>query len=203
MFSYGVPPWVRNENSFKLFWAKALRRKEEYDVNDPVLNRKRKLPSRFDHGEADHEFPDTPYEHYLRLYLEALDNVTNRIKDRFNQPGYQIYMKMENLLLKCVSGADYTDELNEVTDFYGEDLNKELLELQLTILGSNLIQEARTLIEIVTYLKSLPHPGKDLLSEVSKLMKLILVMPATNATSERSFSALKRIKSYLRSTIKQ
>ena len=34
-------------------------------------------------------------------------------------------------------------------------------------------------------------------------MKLILVMPATNATSERSFSALKRIKSYLRSTMKQ
>ena len=34
-------------------------------------------------------------------------------------------------------------------------------------------------------------------------MKLILVIPATNATSERSFSALKRIKSYLRSTMKQ
>ena len=34
-------------------------------------------------------------------------------------------------------------------------------------------------------------------------MKLIPVMPTTNATSERSFSALKRIKSYLRSTMKQ
>ena len=34
-------------------------------------------------------------------------------------------------------------------------------------------------------------------------MKLILVMPAMNATSERSFSALRRIKTYLRSTMKQ
>ena len=34
-------------------------------------------------------------------------------------------------------------------------------------------------------------------------MKLILVIPATNATSERSFSALKQIKSYLRSPMKQ
>ena len=34
-------------------------------------------------------------------------------------------------------------------------------------------------------------------------MKLILVMPATNSTSERSFSALKQIKSYLRNTMKQ
>ena len=36
-----------------------------------------------------------------------------------------------------------------------------------------------------------------LVAEVIKLVKLILVMPATNAVSERSFSSLKRIKTYL------
>ena len=40
-----------------------------------------------------------------------------------------------------------------------------------------------------------------LLSEVVKIAKLIRVMPATNAVSERSFSTLRNIKSYLRSTI--
>ena len=34
-------------------------------------------------------------------------------------------------------------------------------------------------------------------------MKLLLVMPATNATSERSFSALRRVKTYLRTTMTQ
>ena len=34
-------------------------------------------------------------------------------------------------------------------------------------------------------------------------MKLITVMPATNASSERSFSAMRRVKSYLRSTMTQ
>ena len=34
-------------------------------------------------------------------------------------------------------------------------------------------------------------------------MQLILVMPATNSTSERSFSALRRVKTYLRSTMGQ
>ena len=33
--------------------------------------------------------------------------------------------------------------------------------------------------------------------------QLLLVMPETNATSERSFSALRRIKTYLRSTMSQ
>ena len=33
-----------------------------------------------------------------------------------------------------------------------------------------------------------------------KVTKLLLVLPATNTTSERSFSAMERIKTYLRST---
>ena len=41
---------------------------------------------------------------------------------------------------------------------------------------------------------------KMLLPEITKLAKQILALPATNATSERSFSAIKHIKSYLRST---
>ena len=44
---------------------------------------------------------------------------------------------------------------------------------------------------------------KMLVAGVIKLVKLILVMPATNTVSERSFSSLKRIKTYLRSTIKK
>ena len=35
------------------------------------------------------------------------------------------------------------------------------------------------------------------------LAKLIIVMPATNSSSERSFSAMRRVKSYLRSTMSQ
>ena len=41
------------------------------------------------------------------------------------------------------------------------------------------------------------------MSQVCKLASLILVMPATNSTSERSFSALRRVKNYLRSTMTQ
>ena len=40
-----------------------------------------------------------------------------------------------------------------------------------------------------------------MLSEVKKVIRLILVLPATNAISERSFSTLRRVKTYLRSTM--
>ena len=45
-------------------------------------------------------------------------------------------------------------------------------------------------------------PGqRELLPEVCSLIKLILVMPAMNAASERSFSALRWVKMYLRSAM--
>ena len=44
---------------------------------------------------------------------------------------------------------------------------------------------------------------RDLLSDVCTVIKLILVMPATNAVSERSFSALRRVKTCLRATMTQ
>ena len=41
------------------------------------------------------------------------------------------------------------------------------------------------------------------ISHVIELFKLILVLPATNASSERSFSLLRLVKSYLRATTGQ
>ena len=60
-------------------------------------------------------------------------------------------------------------------------------------------------ISVTKLFESLVNFGKNksqktLLPEVTKLAKLLLVLPATNATSKRSFSAMKRIKTYLRST---
>ena len=41
------------------------------------------------------------------------------------------------------------------------------------------------------------------MSQVIKLFKLILVLPATNASSERSFGLMLLVKSYLRATTSQ
>jgi hypothetical protein len=38
------------------------------------------------------------------------------------------------------------------------------------------------------------------ISQVASVVKLVFVMPATDAVSERPFSALKRVKSHLRTT---
>ena len=48
--------------------------------------------------------------------------------------------------------------------------------------------------------QGLDYSRKVAMSEVIKAAKILLAMPATNAISERSFSAMKRVKTYLRPT---
>ena len=54
-----------------------------------------------------------------------------------------------------------------------------------------------------TFFQSLGNARKLLTIEICTLGKLMFVMPATNAVGERSFSALKRVKTYLRSTTRE
>ena len=83
---------------------------------------------------------------------------------------------------------------------YGPDLNVSDLKLQLEIL--NIADSVTDVVDIKKYLQQLSPAEKALLSQVILVM-LILVMPATNASSEGSLSAMQRVKSYLRSTMPQ
>ena len=60
-----------------------------------------------------------------------------------------------------------------------------------------------TIFDVKDYLLSLSSGQLSLLSQVKRLVKMILVMSATNASSERSFSVLRRVKNYLRSTTQE
>ena len=93
--------------------------------------------------------------------------------------------------------------MKEVVTFYGTDFSHiDRLETQLTLLHTN-INSPTDLLSVFSYLKTLSSAEKTFYTEVIKVAKLILVMPATNATSESSFSALRRLKTWLRSTTTQ
>ena len=57
------------------------------------------------------------------------------------------------------------------------------------------------ILDIIHFMQSLNSSEREFLSQVVVLVKLVLLAPATNAISERSFSALKRFKIYMRSTM--
>lgn len=125
--------------------------------------------------------------------------------DRFDQPGYSTYQNLEELVVKACKGEMYNAELDHVCSFYKDDLSRAQLEAQLPLLQPLCDTEGINEISIhdaVRILGGLSSAERVAFSSVWTAMKLLLVMPATNATSERSFSAL-RIKTYLRTTMTQ
>ena len=83
-------------------------------------------------------------------------------------------------------------------------INKDLLLVQLQTFHANFkIEDSMSIHNVIEMMKNMTEAQKNLFSEVVKLTRLLLVVPATNAVSERSFSAMRRLKTYLRSTMKQ
>jgi hypothetical protein len=145
-------------------------------------------------------------EYYRQHYYEAIDMIITCITDRFDQPGYRVYSEVEQLLLKACKKDDFDSELKSVCSFYKDDFNPPLLCPQLHTFSVDFCKEGTqnvNIFDIRDYFVSLSSAQRVLLSQVSRLLQLLIIMPATNATSERSFSALRRVKNYLRTTMLQ
>ena len=132
--------------------------------------------------------------------------IVNSITGRFDQIGYKVYKNLQDLLINAIKNEPYEDELSFVKNFYGDDIDPFQLKPHLQILATNFPNESvpsLTIFDIKDYILSLSLRERALLSEVCTILELILVLPSTNAVSERSFSAMRRVKTYLRSTMRQ
>ena len=195
----------RNDARFTMFWQTLMKRKDDFpEIEDPVLPRKRKAPQRFEEGSTGHFF-QTPEDYYRKMFFEAYDNVINGIEARFDQNDFKIYANLQEVILRSFNGKDNTDALEKTVAMYKDDFDEFSLQTQLKLLPS-IAQDAGyrvgeiNIADALKIFRSLEVNKRLLLSEVLILAKLVIVSPATNAVSERSFSALKRLKSYLRST---
>ena len=143
------------------------------------------------------------------MYYEVLDFVVRAVGDRFDQPGYRVYQNLRELFLKACKGEAYQDELATVLVIYKDDLSRQELESQLPLLKPickkvcEELADAFSVDDAVRVLSELSVAERTAFSGVWSVVKLLLVLPATNATSEQSFSALRRVKTYLCTTTSQ
>ena len=93
---------------------------------------------------------------------------------------------MEMLLLKALREGNSGHELQQMSSFFSSHLSKFKLETQLKTL-THIVDEKQVEIKI---------SQKLLASEVLELVKLILLVLANSAVSERLCSMLRRVKTY-------
>jgi hypothetical protein len=199
---------MRSDDGYSVFWDKVNSVSQSLDVSEPVIPRKRKMPRRYQLGTSDGSHPVTVEDVFRPRYFEAVDLVMASVRERFDQPGYRVLRNVEDLLIKSAQPEqqERSVELDAVCEFYSSDLDKDRLNVQLDMLRTHFKTSDHTTVvlsDIFSYLRQLAIPARELFSEVVTLVRILLVIPATNATSERSFSALRRIKTYLRSTMTQ
>ena len=203
----------RDDETFERFYMASREQAKEYNIDEPVLPRYRRPPRRFDDGAAPHIF-ETPQDYYRKQYFEALDLISEELARRFDQKFLAVPKAIEDLLLTaCTTQCTCVDELlipEIISSTYSQDLNVAKLKLQLLLLPDLIktysssqgtpnfkVKSLRTLAQIIL---ALPL-SRDMLSEVDGLLRLYFTIPVTTATAERSFSVLRRIKTYLRSTM--
>ena len=108
--------------------------------------------------------------------------------------------------MKACSDESYEENLSFVTEFYEEDFDVQQLQSHLITfktLYSKKTSEQPSITSMRNILQSLSCAQRSMLDVICHGFHILLVMPATNCTSERSFSALRRIKSYLRNNMTQ
>ena len=152
-----------------------------------ALPRKRRALKRYDNNMSG-ILPASPKDYYCAIYFECLYTVTACIKERFEQKSYHIYSNLEQLLLK----GDRGNENNELFTLYKHDFTQDVLQVQLITLHANYSIKNETGIHgIIEVIKNMSAAERSLFSEVVKVIRIVLVAPATNSISERSFSAMR------------
>ena len=119
--------------------------------------------------------------------------------------------EIEGILLQSFNGV-HVPFSDEFCKLYRDELNFEQLKLQLMMLPdllktANEAEAVRiirvTSIGTVIDLMSMNSFSQYFLSEVNSLLRIYLTVPMSSATAERTFSTLRRLKNYLRTTMTQ
>ena len=124
---------------------------------------------------------------------------------------------LERLFLDAANGCyEFEKGLPDELKIYEKDIKMDLLQIQLQMLPGLIktynqnqhnitIKEVTlisTLCDVIRFNDTI-SVSKTMLSEVFKLLRIFLTIPVTTATAERTFSTLRRLKNYLRSTMGQ
>lgn len=168
---------------------------------EAIMNERNRLPSVTDQQE------DTPLmkkrktlSHNLVSAKEVCDIICYQIKERFSFNKHLSAAKLLNFSLSK-DNISSSPEFAETIEAY-PFLCKERLETELSVLYER--QEFRSNSEVMKTYKIMLDTGiAESCTEVFTLLQIILTTPMTTAEPERCFSTLKRVKSFLRSTMTQ
>jgi hypothetical protein len=185
---------LRTNDNFLSLFLLVQGKADEMDLDPLTLPRQRKPPKRFTGPSEAHIYEDA--QHFFRAqYFQFIDATVVQLSDRFgdDKEGLRKYRELQDML---ITGNVVLDTVK----LYPE-LNVEQLIMELKMFRSRFTY--KTVTEAVELVRGMVPEMRQLFVSVTELIVLLLVNPASSATAERSFSSLRRLKTWLRSTMSQ
>lgn len=186
----------RSENAFNEIWKVTQEIVNSHDFLSPKMPRKRSLPVKnIGSGSFHPEFKDVKDFYRIEIYYLILDTTTQAIKDKFNENDLKILNSINNILVD--KNPDVSD-IQEVSSVYGFDVNE--LKSKIIIFNrmfTSLKKEVNFENKLAYIKKVEVGSGFPILVDAFKLFLTI------SMNCERSFSCLRRLKNYLRTTMGQ
>ena len=199
----------RNAEHFELLWGKAELLREKLSADMPFLPPQRKRTKRYESGTAaDHAFL-SPQEMFRPVYFNVLDLVHGAIKNRVSGKGFEIFKSVENVVVNGMQGQWNISEdeallLKNLAAHFMDDVNMVEVVNELHIISNSASAKVvKNMIDCITLFRNFSDSEKELFPHLFKLCKLYLVLPCSTASAERTFSQVRRVKSYLRTSMKQ
>ncbi len=180
----------RSEGAFQAVYAKAADLTS--DPRDEPM-RKRRLTQLQD-----------PQERYRNLYMAILDNILEQIPRRFSNLESMLFLELVNPgKFDDMRQAFPEEAFQSVLKSYGHHFDSGRLRSELQVLYSDqdLQSNRGKLCDYLVFLKDMELDSA--MPQLYKLFSLVATIGATSAGVERSFSCLKRLKSYTRNTMGQ
>ena len=145
--------------------------------------------------------PD-PRAHYRALHAAVIDSTLTQINNRFADHKRLLFVG----LLDAQKFPQYKQsfpeaELKSLEESYGAQFDLSVLRAELRVMYCMTNFQGKSPTDLLTFLMTTGLAVS--MSQLHTLTCLILTIPVSTASVERSFSALKRIKTYARTTTGQ
>ncbi len=181
---------------------------KEIKLEIPAEKRMRSEPARIRNNSKITAVDETSYYVKWRSnYFEAIDLINEELKRRFNQSSMKICIAREELLLISPIANEDDNVLNKTLEqaCLPNIFDKNKLRRQLLKLHEKMSKESipRKLDNIVKLLLEIDPAVRSMFSDIEMLACLILSTPVSAANAERSFSTLRRLKTWLRTAMSQ
>ena len=190
----------KRDHGFAELWEQSVNFSLQKNVDEPELPRVRKLPKRLDTVGEQHTFK-TPEDMFRPMFMEVVDTAISSLQDRFVNKTTAHLKDMEDFLIGKCDG-------DNICKFYADDfdINRLVLhrDMLLDITRGKTGGSFSSVKDCVDFLTSPDNKSVlHLLPEIVQYLRILLTIPVSSCCAERSFSTLRRIKTYLRATMTQ